>query len=82
MTNNHRSRLERLDVQGMPKTILDAIVVAQKLHIRYVWIDSLCIIQEDIADKVEQISQMRFIFNDTYLTIVAASATKVRDGFL
>jgi len=33
-----------------PATFRDAIIVARCLEIRYLWIDSLCIIQEDTAD--------------------------------
>jgi hypothetical protein len=34
----------------LPRTFQDAIAIAQELSIRYLWIDSLCIIQDNIAD--------------------------------
>lgn len=41
------ARMKEIAWNELPKTYRDAIKVARKLHIRYVWIDSLCIIQDD-----------------------------------
>ncbi|RDW63615.1 hypothetical protein BP6252_11160 [Coleophoma cylindrospora] len=69
---------ERL--QLLPKTIKDAIVVCQKLNERYLWIDSLCIIQDDALDQKYQITKMDMVYRRALLTIVAASGTAANAG--
>lgn len=39
----------------LPQTIKDAIMIAWKLGIRYLWVDSLCIVQDSSLDKEIQI---------------------------
>jgi hypothetical protein len=45
-------------------------------------VDALCIVQDDNVDKLEEISKMGSIYKNATLTIAAASASKVSDGFL
>ncbi|KAJ8522829.1 hypothetical protein ONZ45_g658 [Pleurotus djamor] len=73
---------EGLDITHFPQTIKDAILTTHALGIRYVWIDSLCIIQDSAEDKIQELGDMARIYADAYLTIIAASAQKVSDGFL
>ncbi|GJN68897.1 hypothetical protein PLICBS_002942 [Purpureocillium lilacinum] len=56
----------------IPKTILDAIWLSKKLGIRHLWVDRLCITQDDEADKADHIEHMAYVFANAYLTIVAA----------
>ncbi|KAH7067363.1 heterokaryon incompatibility protein-domain-containing protein [Paraphoma chrysanthemicola] len=49
----------------------DAVAVARSLGVRYLWIDSLCIVQDDDEDKAAQISAMGAIYSNSYLTIAA-----------
>ncbi|KAK0740066.1 heterokaryon incompatibility protein-domain-containing protein [Schizothecium vesticola] len=56
----------------LPKTIRDAMVVCRKIGFRYLWVDSLCIIQDDPEDLREQIALMCDIYSGSYLTIIAA----------
>ena len=67
---------------GLGRTILDAIYVCRKIGIRFLWVDALCIIQDDDDDKLDQIARMGSIYKCSTLTIVAACAEKVTDGFL
>ena len=71
-----------IPLHKLPKTIRDAIRVTIALGVRYLWIDSLCIIQDSEEDKREQLSQMGDIFRNAYFTICAASAATVETGFL
>jgi hypothetical protein len=52
----------------------DAILVARRLHIRYLWIDSLCIIQDDEKDWQTESAKMASIYKDALLTIAAHAA--------
>ncbi|KAI8663821.1 HET domain-containing protein [Fusarium keratoplasticum] len=58
----------------VPKTIFDAIKVAQSIGFKYLWVDSLCIIQDDDDDKRQQLSFMDCVYANAYCTIAAASA--------
>jgi len=52
------------------------------LKLRYLWVDALCIIQDDAVDKVSQLKYMGSNYKNATLTIAAASADTVHDGFL
>ncbi|KAF7374289.1 HET-domain-containing protein [Mycena sanguinolenta] len=71
-----------IDLGLIPKTIRDAITVTHKLGLRYLWVDAFCIIQDSDDDKAQQIPMIRAIFRNAFITIVAAGAKKVSDGFL
>ncbi|KAH8594898.1 heterokaryon incompatibility protein-domain-containing protein [Bisporella sp. PMI_857] len=77
MINNFNARCERggLDAafSEFPAVIQDAWRVVLGLQERYLWIDSLCIKQNDDLDLAEQIPQMDRVYNQALLTIVAMS---------
>ncbi|KAL6362171.1 hypothetical protein LRP88_04248 [Fusarium phalaenopsidis] len=58
----------------VPKTLFDAIKVAQSIGFKYLWVDSLCIIQDDDDDKRQQLSFMDCVYANAYCTIAAVSA--------
>jgi hypothetical protein len=66
----------------MPRTIQDAIIATQELGVRLLWIDSLCIIQDDAEDIAFEISQMPSIYNSATVTIAASRAKSTSEGFL
>jgi hypothetical protein len=57
-------------------TIRDAIEVTRSIGYRYLWVDSLCIIQDDKQEKDFQISMMDEIYNNATLTIAAGSGLR------
>ncbi|KAH7150290.1 heterokaryon incompatibility protein-domain-containing protein [Dactylonectria estremocensis] len=63
-----------------PLTISDAILICDGLRIRYLWVDSLCIIQNDEADMMETIDKMDVIYRESVLTIVAATGEGAHCG--
>lgn len=68
-------------------TIRDAILVTKALEIVYIWIDSLCIIQPPKAGQTtkdwnEQASEMNEIYGGSTVTLVVASSSSVKNGFL
>ena len=71
-----------IPVRKLPQTILDAFHITKRLGFRYIWIDSLCIVQDDIDDKAREISNMTTIYKHSTLTIIAANAQSVEEGFL
>ncbi|KAK0492956.1 heterokaryon incompatibility protein-domain-containing protein [Armillaria luteobubalina] len=79
---NLDSYIVSIPSEKIPKTIMDAIIVTHKLGFRYLWVDSFCILQDSEDDKAREIAQIRHIFRNSYVTIIAACAHKVSDGFL
>ncbi|KAL1937510.1 hypothetical protein VTO73DRAFT_13096 [Trametes versicolor] len=71
-----------IDASLLPQTIRDAIYVTHTLGFQYLWVDSLCIIQDSDEDKLHEIGRMHLIYRHAYLAIIAASAERVSDGFL
>ncbi|KAM0424819.1 hypothetical protein ACHAPT_009875 [Fusarium lateritium] len=66
----------------LPKTTQDAVIVTRGIGLSYLWVDALCIIQDDNRDKEEQISQMDRIFRGSFITIAAVDAASSAVGFL
>ncbi|KAF9873891.1 hypothetical protein CkaCkLH20_08625 [Colletotrichum karsti] len=64
----------------LPKTITDTILLAQKLQIRYVWVDALCLIQDDEDDLRRGINVMDNIYERAHLTVVAAYGHNANAG--
>jgi hypothetical protein len=72
---------DHLDLRMLPRTLQDAVKVARGLGIRYLWIDTLCIIQDDDVDLQAQIRKMEDVFRCAYVTLSATCATGTTDGF-
>jgi hypothetical protein len=68
--------------EQLPKTLQDAVIICRHLNVRFLWIDAICIIQDDDLDRAQQIAQMPQIYRNGYLTIAAASASNAAQGFL
>ncbi|KAK8063653.1 hypothetical protein PG996_008305 [Apiospora saccharicola] len=66
----------------MPATFQHAVTVAQSLGVRYLWIDSICIIQGSDGDFNEEASRMEDVFSGAYCVLAASRATGMHDGFL
>jgi hypothetical protein len=75
-------RLAGIPYNELPNTLQDAITVTHRLGLRYVWIDCLCIVQDDDQDKASEISRMPEIYKYSYITLSASSAATCYDGFL
>jgi hypothetical protein len=55
----------------MPLTFQHAVHITRRLGFRYLWIDSLCIIQDSTADWEEQAGQMQHVYEGAVVTIAA-----------
>ena len=81
-----RSKLEgwqsHLDLKMLPRTFQDAVKITRSLGIRYLWVDALCIIQDDAEDLRAEIRKMDDVFRCAYVTLSATCANGSDDGFL
>lgn len=75
----HRSGIA---IKNLPKTFQDAIETTRQLGIRYLWIDSVCIIQGDHGDFDKEAEKMESVFSSAYCVIAASSARSQQNGFL
>ncbi|KAK7972559.1 hypothetical protein PG988_006693 [Apiospora saccharicola] len=69
-----------IPLADLPKTFLDAIQIVKKLGIRYIWIDSLCILQDDADDWARESARMHDVYSNAYLTIAANRAKNPSKG--
>ncbi|KAK8080901.1 Heterokaryon incompatibility protein [Apiospora hydei] len=64
----------------LPKTFQDAVLITKKLGFRFLWIDSLCIIQDSAEDWKDQAEIMALVYNNSVLTIAALKSSGSHEG--
>ena len=69
-------------ISYLPKTFQDAIKITRKLGAKYLWIDCLCIVQDDPADWAVEAANMAYIYRNAYVTISASASTDSYFGCL
>ncbi|RSL84836.1 hypothetical protein CEP52_016333 [Fusarium oligoseptatum] len=88
---NLDARRKSIDWNALPRTFQDAITVARELGVRYLWIDSMCIIQrhkgcldacDSLRDWNTESRNMERYYGQAYVTIAATSAEHSEVGFL
>jgi hypothetical protein len=67
---------------ALSQTFQDAITVTQELGLRYLWIDSICIIQDDSEDWETQAAQMATVYSNARVVLAATDAKDGRGGLL
>jgi hypothetical protein len=66
--------------EKLPATLKDAMFLSKALGIPYLWVDRLCILQDDEDSKQHNISWMASIYANSYLAIVAAEGSDANHG--
>ncbi|KAF2139485.1 uncharacterized protein K452DRAFT_232035, partial [Aplosporella prunicola CBS 121167] len=78
-----RSNLNQLtkgfEIARLPETFQDAIMICRRLKQRFIWIDSLCIVQ-DGDDWATEASQMARVYGNSICTIAALSSDSDHGG--
>ena len=64
----------------LPKTVNDAIDLVRNLGEQYLWVDALCLIQDDPDDVRLGIELMNSIYQGSFFTVVAGSGTDANSG--
>ncbi|KAF1980156.1 HET-domain-containing protein [Bimuria novae-zelandiae CBS 107.79] len=75
-------RTNILRYTDLPRTWRDAVTITRRLGFEYLWIDSLCLVQDDAEELREEIKKMEDIYSRAALTIAATSAEGCEAGFL
>lgn len=81
-SSNLTERQQGIDLTELPPTFRDAVVITRKLGYRYLWIDSLCIIQDSHQDWVHESGRMQDYYSLAVLTIASDVASGDRESFL
>ncbi|KAH3908557.1 hypothetical protein HBH56_176610 [Parastagonospora nodorum] len=66
--------------RDLPRTFQDAVFVTRAFGIPYLWIDSLCIVQDDLDDWQVQSAKMADIYQYSILTIAASASSGPSQG--
>lgn len=67
-------------VSSLPRTFRDAIQITRRLGLRYLWIDSLCIIQDSVDDWQIESSKMAQVYRNSWVTVAATNSTSTTSG--
>jgi len=81
-TDNLPAHLSGIKVGDLPATFQDAVTVARKLGFRYLWIDSLCIVQGPGGDFNQQAKQMEMVYSGASCVLAISRGVGHSAGFL
>jgi hypothetical protein len=79
-TGNLQDLQNSIHPNTLPKTFTDAIAITRNLGVKYLWIDCLCIIQDNAGDWAREASFMGRYYENSQCTIAAASAENALQG--
>lgn len=70
-TSNYEALQKCIDMEDIPLTLQHAIFITRRLRYQYLWIDSLCIIQDSPDDWKVEAQKMQDVYSHCLLTIAA-----------
>lgn len=76
----NQSRRRRLSLSSLPRTFREAVLMTRALNIRYLWIDMLCVIQDDEVDKLREAENAAHTFGNAAVTLVATASADIYGG--
>ncbi|KAF8851703.1 HET-domain-containing protein [Acephala macrosclerotiorum] len=82
ITSTLPSRQAGIPFSEFPKTFQDAVTITKRLGFQYLWIDSLCIIQDSKSDWAAEAARMGMVYKHSTLTISANIAGNPHVGIL
>ncbi|KAF2452859.1 heterokaryon incompatibility protein-domain-containing protein, partial [Lineolata rhizophorae] len=74
------ARRAGIAMDSLPKTFRHAVLATRRLGFRFVWIDSLCIVQDSKDDWERESKQMCDIYRQAAATVAAAQAAGHGEG--
>jgi hypothetical protein len=82
LTGNYESLRQGIVLNDLPKTFRDALDITRNLGFRFLWIDSLCILQDSAEDWRSQAAVMGEIYRGSVCNIAATAAIDGHGGLL
>ncbi|KAF2827068.1 HET-domain-containing protein [Ophiobolus disseminans] len=80
--SNMALHVNGINISTLSQSIQDAIRVTKLLQLNYIWVDALCIVQDDPEDLGREISKQGRIYQNGAITILAGGAASTQSGFL
>lgn len=80
-TDNYTDRINGIEFASLPRTFQNAVTFALELGVFHLWIDSLCIVQDDKDNWERESTKMTTVYSKAYLVLAAASAGADDKGF-
>ncbi|KAK0657758.1 heterokaryon incompatibility protein-domain-containing protein, partial [Cercophora newfieldiana] len=80
MQHNLDERTSPFSLSALSQTLQDAVLLTRSLGIRYIWIDAICIVQDDRAEWMVEAQKMMQYYGDAQVTIVPAHADSADSG--
>jgi hypothetical protein len=83
ITTTQKTILENkksMSLSRLPPTFRDALLITRKLKLRYIWIDSLCIVQDSRSDWESESAKMASIYKNAFITIAATASPDFQGG--
>jgi hypothetical protein len=81
MATLHQRKM-KIPMSTLPATFRDAVEITKKLGVEYLWIDSLCIVQDSIEDWRTESAKMQDYYRNAYLTVSALESRGSHYGIL
>ncbi|KAH8897269.1 HET-domain-containing protein [Thozetella sp. PMI_491] len=69
-----------IPIQALPRTFTDAIQLARDLAIPFIWIDALCIVQDDPQEWQSEAARMGSVYRGSQVTISAVQSSNSAEG--
>lgn len=81
LVSSNEADLERgFAISELPKTIREAVEVTREIGVRYLWVDSICIMQDSVDDWESEAVRMSDVYGFSYCTIMATDARDSDEG--
>ncbi|KAF7508419.1 hypothetical protein GJ744_009272 [Endocarpon pusillum] len=82
LLDNVKDRYQGIDVEEMPQVLRDAIQVTRALGLQYLWMDNVCLIQDDYDNKEKEMLKMGDYYANAHFAIAASSSANSTKSFL
>ena len=80
--SNITRRYNGFQYTELPRTLQDAILMTRMLGLDYLWIDSICIVQDDKEEWASEAARMAEIYSMAHVVLAATAANSATEGFL
>ncbi|KAH7328879.1 heterokaryon incompatibility protein-domain-containing protein [Stachybotrys elegans] len=77
--DSYQARKKGINIPRLPQTFQDAVKITRHLGLQYLWIDSICILQDDSADWARESARMTNVYSGAYI-VISANRSKASNG--
>ena len=79
-TSNIAEHLQEIPLAKLSRVFLEAIVYTLIVGQKYIWIDSLRIVQDDVSDWEQEASNMTSVYANAYITLATTGSRSGDNG--